>query len=410
MVRRLVQRHLVSEGWEVRGLAPVYSRYKGVDGGLVTYRVDVAQRRGEARTSFVSVRTGPPSRLESQAERFRDPSWAKRALPLQPFHLDADTQLLLYAFPLDRGMRDLHRALRPKWIGRWLAEAPLSPPASTTPLLHRKSTVTVLSYRPERRAVLRLDAAFEGRAFGSDSFVLRMHADPRRARPAVVAGAALQVAGVAAPATLGMLRPDLSIERHCTGTPLPATSIDNDVLMRAVGRHLARVHAVVPPTTLEVLDHSELHLRALRCAQDLARVHVGLGAWAERCAMALLPAPPVGPRVLLHGDLHPGQVLVEGPRLLFVDWDRSCAGDPEYDLGVLAAHLFHGYGRRAERAFQAVTRGYRDGGGLLDEPRLHWHQAHALLRLVDTPHRSVRPDWPERTEWILTRLEEVARC
>lgn len=409
MVRRLVQRYLVSDGSEVRGLIPVYSRYKGTDGGLVTYRVDLTDRRGAAHTTFVSVRTGPRARLESQAERFYDPSWVKYSAPLRPVHYDADTELLLYAFPLDRGMRALRRALRPKWIGRWLAETSLPQWAPTPRLLHRESAVAVLSYRPERRAVLRLDATFEGGATVGGRYVLRMHADPARATPAVTAVTALEAAGVPAPTALGLLRPDLSVERHCAGTPLPASAVDNDVLMRAVGRHLAQVHAVAPPAALETLSYSELHLRALRCARDLARVHAGLGAWAERCAVAL-PAPQAGPRVLLHGDLHPGQVLIEGARLLFVDWDRSCAGDPEYDLGVLAAHLFHGHGRRADGAFRAVIQGYRDSGAMLDEPRLHWHQAHALLRLVDTPHRSVRPDWPERTEWILTRLEEVARC
>lgn len=42
---------------------------------------------------------------------------------------------------------------------------------------------------------------------------------------------------------------------------------------------------------------------------------------------------------LLHRDLHPGQVLVDGPRLAVVDWDDAALGEPALDLANFTAHL-----------------------------------------------------------------------
>ncbi len=41
-----------------------------------------------------------------------------------------------------------------------------------------------------------------------------------------------------------------------------------------------------------------------------------------------------------HNDLNPNNVLVDGDRILFVDWDTACAGDPFVDLAQLGVFAF----------------------------------------------------------------------
>ncbi|MBO0979475.1 aminoglycoside phosphotransferase family protein [Microbacterium sp. SD291] len=63
-----------------------------------------------------------------------------------------------------------------------------------------------------------------------------------------------------------------------------------------------------------------------------------------------LRAPAATERVWIHGDLHPGNILVEGAELAaFIDFGDVTAGDPAYDIAV-AWLLFDAGGRGAFRA------------------------------------------------------------
>src|SRR5512134_466847 len=88
-----------------------------------------------------------------------------------------------------------------------------------------------------------------------------------------------------------------------------------------------------------------------------------------------------GRAALIHGDLHPGQVLVsDGPVLL--DWERAGAGDPEEDLGNLAAHLCWRLGREAHAVCRSICCGYRSSGGAIEPSLLAWYARTALLRVL----------------------------
>ena len=70
-----------------------------------------------------------------------------------------------------------------------------------------------------------------------------------------------------------------------------------------------------------------------------------LAAWEE----ALTAPAPSGPRVLIHWDLLPGNVLVDGGRIsAVIDWGALAFGDPSRDL-LPAWTLLSGKGRRIFR-------------------------------------------------------------
>ncbi|MFJ2552448.1 aminoglycoside phosphotransferase family protein [Microbacterium sp. NPDC087591] len=98
-----------------------------------------------------------------------------------------------------------------------------------------------------------------------------------------------------------------------------------------------------------------------------------------------LLAPPSTERVWIHGDLHPGNIIVEGTRLVaLIDFGDVTAGDPAYDLAA-SWMLFDAPGRSAFRA--ATTDGY-------DEPT--WTRARgwaAYISLMLLTQSDDRPDY-----------------
>jgi streptomycin 6-kinase len=128
-------------------------------------------------------------------------------------------------------------------------------------------------------------------------------------------------------------------------------------------------------------DHPWPDLRA-RCEEAFTRIgrrladpavaaHVSERTWTrarDRCS-ALLDTQP---RVLLHGDLHPGNVLDGGHALVAID-PRPCVGDPCFDV-VDYALTATGHGDVPTRATTVAT------AAALDPDRLHdWCRALAPM-------------------------------
>ncbi|MCA9569417.1 MAG: phosphotransferase [Myxococcales bacterium] len=141
----------------------------------------------------------------------------------------------------------------------------------------------------------------------------------------------------------------------------PAGSVPPAVL----GAALARLHRVEPPV-LRALDLSEL-LVTLPWTGPLE----ALGVVADHVARSLPWAPPV----LCHHDVREANVVWDGERAVFVDWEYAALADPAFDL-VCAVRAGGGDALRA----------YRDAGGpgrdgpemeavhdLLD---VHWRATH----------------------------------
>jgi aminoglycoside phosphotransferase (APT) family kinase protein len=182
--------------------------------------------------------------------------------------------------------------------------------------------------------------------------------------------------------------------------------------LRAIGALLARVHAVPPPPVLPQATADSTRTAAIRCVEDLSEVHPELGARARACITALPEGRSIErqgtPAALLHGDLHFDQVLFQSDGPAFVDWDRSGVGSPASDLGTLHAHLLARHPSVAEASIYGILDGYVAQGGVPDRDEIRWYRAHALLRLVNTPYRAIRPDWVRATEAIIE--EAAASC
>jgi len=249
-------------------------------------------------------------------------------------------------------------------------------PAAADPALHADVPHgRVLSYNPARRWVGRV---------GDD--VVKVHAQPL---PAAVA--ALLTGG-------GPARhlPACAVER--AGRIVRTAWVPGRPPQRgdlpAVDEAVAALHATPAPAALPVLAPAALVRAAVRAAGAVTAV---LPAENDRLA-ALVHALRAGagtcpaPRGLVHGDLSPDQVVVDGRRALLLDLDRAAVGPTGWD------------------AAQWTVAQLAAGGPVLPAPGPAAPPvlvlAAALMRAPE-PLRRLHPAWPACTEAVL-RAAEVA--
>ena len=122
--------------------------------------------------------------------------------------------------------------------------------------------------------------------------------------------------------------------------------------------------------------------------------------------------------VALHGDFHPDQFLIHDGRVALTDFDSACWGEPAYDLGRFASHVFLKaveqdidpdlFRRPLANFFEEYARSANPLGGMA---RVFWQIAaqlagrrvHKLLKqLTDRPRGKI--------EQLLALAEEFAAC
>ncbi|GIX11413.1 phosphotransferase family protein [Elioraea sp.] len=158
----------------------------------------------------------------------------------------------------------------------------------------------------------------------------------------------------------------------------------------AVGRELARIHAIRPPRAdLAFLgappaDPAAAFLADQQRALDRQRDPHPILEWGLRHLARRAPAP-VAP-VLCHNDFRTGNIMFDARGVTAVlDWEFAGWGDPHADLGWLCAKCWR-FGNDAEEAGgigprDALYAGYADAGGAPPDPgRVAWWEIAAHLR------------------------------
>jgi len=165
---------------------------------------------------------------------------------------------------------------------------------------------------------------------------------------------------------------------------------------------LARLHGATPlarPTAL-ARDPSPASRPALEAAlgelsqpwgggpyseparQLLARHATRLGRALARFDGLVRAAAGSGPAVITHGEPHPGNIMLNGSRLLLIDWDTVGLAPPERDLWLAAGH-----DPRAADRYAELT-GRRVSAAAIDLYRLRWNLDDIALSVRDlrAPH------------------------
>lgn len=241
--------------------------------------------------------------------------------------------------------------------------------------------VELVSFRPGRRAVLRAvraERSVFGKMFAGDAH--EMHARRLAELQHVVMPGRGRIAVprlLGHDAGLGVLW--LAGIAGRSATDWLASPYGLAWVGRVLGEALADWHRTRVPADLPALTPDLLLIEAQRKLRKIQ--HAG---WtpAEHCGplLDLLPARlavlPRGEPTLIHGDVHPGQFLIDNARRVgLCDLDEIALGDPERDLAQLlermpGGELLESWQRHARRP--------------LRQPVLAWYQA---LSAIDRAYR-----------------------
>lgn len=375
------------------------TRYKPHTSALVAFR-----RSGSGAGNYGWASTTTPEhtqKLQRRADSSQKRGGGIRLV--RPDQLHAGVVVAVGPIEEDWPLRPNLRWLRDHGLGRLgalpAAERFLDPP------------VSVLRYNPERRLVTRV---------------------PSAALPVVVK-TAVQVDEAAAGLRLRQrlvshnvpVLPELA-DAECAAHGISASPEwghgdlsggDNDPAAYRAGEALAAIHAMDVGTGTDPTADMEDLVRQLAATRSMVtRLLPELEAPVTRLASRLLAtvgaAGPHGQLVLVHGDFSADQVLVDGPAVRIIDFDRVRTSDPARDLGSFAAVEDiadpAGAGPVAGgRKTALLIDGYREAGGHVSQARVDtWAAFRLFLDSVD-PFRNRASDWPADTNWHIRRALEL---
>ena len=183
------------------------------------------------------------------------------------------------------------------------------------------------------------------------------------------------------------------------GTPADHTGVsDATDAARRLGRFLRTLHVPAPPDapynpfrSVPLAARADMFERRIESVPSELRRRAVRRVWDAACV-----APqPLGSPVWVHGDLHPGNVLVCGGTVAAVlDWGDVCAGDAATDLAA-------GWLLLPTSALATFVAAYGDGDAAAWARARGWAVLFALMQVADT--------WPATArEAALAALERVA--
>lgn len=115
---------------------------------------------------------------------------------------------------------------------------------------------------------------------------------------------------------------------------------------------------------------------------------------------------------LIHGDFHADQLVVNQDRVSLIDFDNLSMGNPCSDLASWIAQLELS-GLASEIDMEALTpivdvflSNYEEAAGARSVEEIQTHLAVARLLLIDRPFRLRLPEWPEKMDRLMSRIEQ----
>lgn len=383
-----VAQRLRTAGLDVDDVRPVYLRDKPgetlVVGFELTQGSDV--ERGYLRWC------ADPERAAD--DRHKAHAMVPTPSRLGPGVVDIDEHATVRILPNDARLRRARWYLTPRKLKRTLGDLGALDAART--LSGSATSVRVLTYKPERRIVARIDLGYRD---GHRRPVLLRYAT-RATAPALASIAEhLRRNGVATARPIAQLeRGAVGIDEFLDGVDLrTAAAIADQRVIDAVADQVAALHRAPAPAGIEVRSRDRELAVAL---ESLAWLGIrrfadrGLTAAAGRALVTASKRAVAAPAVLVHGDLHDRNVLVDadasgGPSASMIDLERVAVGEAAIDLGrLLAAGITGGIRGRAAPTdlpvFARIVDGViaRGGGSGDDRSALAFHVGKELVAVA----------------------------
>lgn len=338
-----------------------------------TYLATVRWPHGE-RTELlgVSARTGELSPSDERAHVFED----------------GTRRVAVWLYPDDPDLPGLPRAAYPDRMAEALAPA-------LGPLAPEQVSLTMIGYRPRRRAVVRVDVADPAETLYVKVLRPRVFADVLRRHTLLREG------GIPAPEVLLATDDQLLVTRELPGAPLAHALFEEgepcrpeeivellDAMPSAVSRLERR------PPWADAVGHY-----ARMVSATLPELDGELSRLTEQIVTGLA-AYPEGTEPT-HGDLHEGQLRVAGGRIVgMLDVDTIGPGRRADDLACLIGHLAtiqRMNPRQEARVRELLVRWVPVFDKRVDPVELRLRAAAVVISLATGPYRGQETDWRQQT-------------
>jgi tRNA A-37 threonylcarbamoyl transferase component Bud32 len=303
----------------------------------VTYGGDRTRHAWESINRNSGLATGPPS--QSNLASFAYDPELDFLIQVFPHDYRLPALAILMAGPPTEFLPPLMADLGPgDWhLDRWNAD--------------------LVQYRVDMRAILRLTIGAIDSTTGRGSqreFYAKIYRDTEHGRRAHHAQADLHTCAAADGEHLVIAKPVLYEDelRTLVTEAVPGMSLSKIVrrdkstvaAVQAAARAIAEFHAlnvVAPPRPIAG------EIAGLQQAQEfLASVRPDLADSVSEMIETVISGLESSPAALIHGDLKPDHILIDGDRVALIDFDHFAAADPIIDI----AHLLAFLGKPQERS------------------------------------------------------------
>lgn len=400
----------------VEGAVPNYIRLKPGTGALVGLELRLRDAQGAVTEVPAYIRTHGGDRTAQLLRKWH----ADRAIPTgfgDGVRALPGGQSALFLFPNDTAVRGMRFVADVDKLKRSVGELPAVGEGRFR-VRGRKSELTTVRYKPERRLIQRAHLALKDDVSGERrerALFLRFFSDDRGSRLSAWARRLREgPLGRAVPEPVGaMLEGRMMVEEDVLSSPLWDDVLAGTAPAGEVAAVVSALHRS-PLDDLPDLGTDELVRRVAEIGDNLRFVAPALESRIERVIDAMRRSAPRRPvEATVHGDLHLHQFLRAPDRVVLVDFERIGRGHPYLDLGHLVAHTMLTRHRTPEAgpavdAFQqriledllARTEG-------ADTRDLPFFIGVGLLERALLPFRHLAPDFEERCAAILDRAAEA---
>ena len=317
---------------------------------------------------------------------------------------DGDREVAVWVYPQDPDLPGLARAAYPERMAELVNTHHL---AGTAPIAASDVTLTMIGYRPRRRAVLRMTIAEPSRTFYIK--VLR----PRLFDGILERHTLLRDAGVPSPVVAASTSDPLLVLAALPGRPLARAMFDSDdpcpaeaivELLDSMPASIGRLERR-PPWSDSVAHYAGLVSHALPVEKQRLD-------WMVRQIRSGLEDQRVGDEPT-HGDFHEGQVHVADGRIVgILDIDTIGPGRRADDLACLIAHLStvqRMNPAQAERVHHLIRTWVPVFDARVDPTELRLRAAAVIISLATGPYRGQEAHWQKETSAILDAAEALVR-
>lgn len=421
-VKEILKRPYAKLPGEISHCRIDYVRYKPATSCLVAYTLTGADpKTGQTHEQIISGKCYQSSDFgdaESKA-RAKHTGGDDSVPPILPV---ADLNCIFFLYPHDNELDGLETLSDSRKVRRILYQHLDRLPRTEWRISHKRMRTTVIRFKPEKRAVVRIDTYATNLRTNRKEHVtifVRHYSDDRggseftlmkRLHDRFSDGAELTV-----PRPL-VYEPDKRL--------LFMEGLDGEVFLPLLTGPEGPLFAARAAKALAALHRFDRAVRPLRTAADClseARStaetvgHVFPESYdaTDDIIQKLthcVPEPP--PHVsIVHGDFYHSQLLVREESEAIIDFDRSYLGDPAADVGNFLAHLrllgLEGRLADVRSLSDSFLKAYSEHAGSdPGQERIGFWTAIGLFGLAVRPFRNLDPAWKEKTSKILTLCSE----